>query len=92
LKIESLSFGAQERNIDKQKVSITFPWTAPNTWAKEDTAYLFPIFNGGCPWVREYLFAKNNNSPLLNMWAWDHIVLLSWPLPLPENEPDARFS
>lgn len=91
LKMESLSFGAQERNLDKQKEVISFPWTSPNTWAKADSAYLIPIFNAGCPWPKEYLHAKDAGTALLNMWAWDHIVLISWPLPLPVKHNESKF-
>jgi hypothetical protein len=82
LKMEALSFGSQERNFDKLKISITFPMTAPNTWSSDSVAWLVAWFNGGCPWTREYLFAENMVG-LVNFWAFDHLALLSWPLPLP---------
>ncbi|MCC6591617.1 MAG: hypothetical protein IT168_33330 [Bryobacterales bacterium] len=84
LKMEALSFGAQERNADKAREAITFPCTVLS-WPKADTAYLVPIFNGGCPWHREYLAAVNGGVPLINLWAFDHICLMSWPVPLPTN-------
>jgi len=82
LKMEALSFTSQERNFDKQKASITFPMTAPNRWPRDSVAWLIAWFNGGCPWTREYQFATNAVA-LVNFWAFDHLALLSWPLPLP---------
>jgi hypothetical protein len=82
LKMEALSFASQERNFDKQKTSMTFPMTPPNAWPKDSVAWLVAWNNGGCPWTREYLLAIDVVS-LVNFWAFDHLALLSWPLPLP---------
>ena len=82
LKMEALSFSSQERNFDKLKTSMTFPMTLPNAWTADSVAWLAAWFNGGCPWTREYLLASGIVS-LVNFWAFDHLALLSWPLPLP---------
>jgi len=82
LKMEALSFGAQERNLNKALESIRFPF-AEISWDNADSAYLVPIFNGGCPWVREYRAAMGEGVPTVNLWAFDHICLLSWQIPLP---------
>ncbi len=82
IKMESLSFGEQEHNFEKQKVSIAFPFTAPQSWPRDSVAYLVAIDNGTCAWQREYLYARDLVA-LVNFWAFDHFVLLSWPLPLP---------
>jgi hypothetical protein len=82
IKMEALSFGSQERDFDKIKVAMTFPMTAPNAWASGSVAWLVAWFNGGCPWTREYLLA-NGMVSLVNFWAFDHLALLSWSLPLP---------
>ncbi|MGA2185213.1 MAG: hypothetical protein ABSH47_19515 [Bryobacteraceae bacterium] len=81
-KMEALSFTSQERNHDKQKISIAFPMTPPNAWPRDSVAWLVAWFNGGCPWTREYLLAIDMVS-LVNFWAFDHLALFSWPLPLP---------
>jgi hypothetical protein len=81
MKMESLAFGATERSLTMAKQAIAFPLTAPLTWPLADTAYLMPIFNGGCPWPLEFLAALGTATPLVNLWAFDHYCLLSWPLP-----------
>jgi hypothetical protein len=83
LKMEGLSYGSVLRNLDKARAAVTFPWTAPMSWAKADCKYLVPWFNGGCPWPAEYLAAAGQLIGGLNFWAWDHLGLLSWPLLLP---------
>ncbi|MFN3323410.1 MAG: hypothetical protein ACK5AZ_07940 [Bryobacteraceae bacterium] len=88
-KTEGLAFGSSERNIDQAKETIRFPYTVLS-WPKADTRYLIPWFNGGCPWTMEYLFAKAEGTPHLNLWAFDHLCLLSWPVPLPVPSGSAR--
>lgn len=92
MKMEALSWGATYRNLDKAKETIKWPYTAPQGWPKADSRYLIPIFNGGCPWEQEYLFCRKEGLPHINFWAWDHISLLSVPLPLPKNKGDARLT
>ena len=91
-KAEALSWGATYRNMDNSKATAAFPYTAPLSWAKSDSAYLVPIFNGGCPWKADYLQASNKAVPLIVLWAFDHLNLLSWPVPLPKNKRRAFVS
>mgnify|MGYP005810440365 CR=1 FL=1 len=88
-KMEGLAFGSSERNIDQAKETIRFPYTVLS-WPKADTRYLIPWFNGGCPWTMEYKFALAEGTPHLNLWAFDHLCLLSWPVPLPVPSGSAR--
>jgi len=92
LKMEALAFGSAERHLERAKEAIRFPYTDPLSWPKADVAYLVPIFNGGCPWSREYLYAVNEAVPVVNLWAFDHVCLLSWPVPLPTNPKHLNFS
>jgi hypothetical protein len=83
LKIEALSWGSTYRNLDRVLEAVVFPVTGACTWPASKTAYVAPASNGGCPWPAEYLAAKG--MPLVNLWAADHMVLLDWPVPLPEE-------
>lgn len=87
LKVEGLSWGSTYRNLTNAAAAIGFPTSAPCTWPAAVTAYLVPIFNGGCPWSAEYLIAID--TPLVNLWAVDHMVLLDWAVPMPV---EASFS
>lgn len=91
IKMEALSWGATYRDATRSAQAFTWPRTAPRDWPAADVAYLVPIFNGGCPWPREYLAARNAGVAWLCFWAFDHLALLSWPLPLPENRAGAQF-
>jgi hypothetical protein len=83
IKMESLAFGATDRSLTLAEESIAFPVTSPLTWTRSNTAYLIPIFNGGCAWPSEFLATVSASTPSVNFWAFDHLCLLSWPLPLP---------
>ncbi len=83
IKMEGLSFGATERNVDHAREAMRFPYAPPLAWPKSEVRYLLPWFNGGCPWAREYLAACRELLPNISFWAWDHLNLLGWPLPLP---------
>lgn len=65
--MESLAFGATERSLTLAKQAIKFPTTTPLTWPIAETAYLIPIFNGGCPWPLEFLAALGAGMPLVNL-------------------------
>lgn len=90
LKIEGLDFGAGSRDHDKARWAMSFP-VVSGSWPRADVRYLVPLFNGGCPWHAEYLRARNEGVPVINFWAFDHLCLLGWPLPLPRNSGGARL-
>lgn len=82
-KVEALSWGATYLHMGLAQEAITFALTGPMLWDKADVAYLIPWFNGTCPWPREFGLASSRGLHLINFWAYDHLALMSWPLPLP---------
>lgn len=83
-KVEALSWGATYLNMDLAHQAIVFALTNPMSWDKADVAYLIPWFNGICAWPREFALASSRGLQLINLWAYDHLILMSWPLPLPK--------
>lgn len=83
LKVEALSWGATYRDLDLALQAIMFPSTSPMSWPATDVAYLVPWFNGACPWQSEYRLASSLGLSLVNFWAYDHLALMSWPIPFP---------
>jgi hypothetical protein len=59
--------------------------TAPLSWNTSNIAYLIPWYNGTCPWPREFNLASTRGLQLINFWAYDHLALMSWPIPLPTS-------
>lgn len=88
IKMESLSFGSQERHLDKQRYVMRFPYQVLS-WDKADCAYNLPWFNAGCPWEAEYRAWQSEGIPLLMLWAWDHMALMHWEF-VRELRPDSR--
>ncbi len=82
-KVEALSWGATYLNMDLANQAIVFALTSPMSWDKADVAYLIPWFSGTCPWPREFALASTRGLQLINLWAYDHLALMSWPLPFP---------
>jgi hypothetical protein len=82
-KVEALSWGAQYLNLDLAEQAINFASTPNLSWDVSDIAYLVPWFNGTCPWPYEFHAACARGLAIINFWAYDHLALMSWPLPLP---------
>jgi hypothetical protein len=89
VKLEALSWGASYLNLDLAKAAMAYGFSVL-TYPKSATAYLIPWFNGACAWQKQYLAAVNSGIPLVCFWAFDHLCLLNWPLPLPVNKTRAR--
>ncbi len=81
-KVEALSWGAQYLNLTLAEQAISLALTAPFSWQSADVAYLVPWFNGTCPWRHEYHSASTLGLGLVNFWAYDHLALMSWPMPI----------
>jgi hypothetical protein len=82
-KVEALSWSETYLNMDLAHQAIVFALTSPMSWTAENIAYLIPWNNGTCPWPREFALASSRGLPLINFWAYDHLALMSWPLPFP---------
>ncbi len=82
-KVEALSWGATYLNLTLAHQAITFALTPQLSWDPVDVAYLIPWFNGFCPWPNEFQAASTRGLGLINLWAYDHLALMSWPLPFP---------
>jgi hypothetical protein len=92
LKIEALSWGSTYRNLDLAKAAISFGCTAPMSWSPADVAYLVPWFDGVCPWPSEYQLAASFGVGLIDFWAFDHLALMSWPVPFPTPTRRSLFA
>jgi len=82
LKVEALDFGKSARSWQLQKFAIDWGFEE-GTWPKPSLRYLLPIYDGGCPWEREYRGAVDAGIPLVVLFSFDHICLMNWPMPLP---------
>jgi hypothetical protein len=90
-KVEALSWSATYINMDLAHQAVVFALTPPMSWPASNVAYLVPWFNGTCPWPREFLLASSRGLNIVNFWAYDHLSLMSWPIPLSISLERARF-
>jgi hypothetical protein len=90
-KVEALSWSATYLNMDLAQQAIVFAVTPPMAWDTANVAYLIPWFNGTCPWPREFLSASSRGLNIVNFWAYDHLALMSWPIPLPVSVEKTVF-
>jgi hypothetical protein len=86
VKLEALSWGASYLNLDLAKTAMAYGFSGL-TYPKASSAYLIPWFNGACAWQAQYLAAINTGMPMICFWAFDHLCLLNWPLPLGTGTP-----
>lgn len=73
LKMEGLDFGSASRDLNLARQAMEFPIQLG--WPLDSIRYLIPVFNGGCPWIREYKMAKQLGIPVINLWAFDHVCI-----------------
>jgi hypothetical protein len=90
-KVEALSWSATYLNMDLASQAVVFALTPPMSWPASNVAYLVPWFNGTCPWPREFLLAASRGLNIVNFWAYDHLSLMSWPIPLEISLERARY-
>jgi hypothetical protein len=80
--MEALAWGTSYRTLDNTQSTIDFPSTL-GSWPKNLIGYLIPVQNGGCPWTQEIKIAIDSGIAQIKLWAIDHIILFSWPFPIP---------
>jgi hypothetical protein len=81
---EGFQYGGINHNIDQAKRCAAYPFTELS-WDKAHCRYLMGWYYSGWPWQREYLAAQRTGAPLVKFWAYDHLCLSGWPLPLPKE-------
>ena len=78
IKLEALDFGSGTRSLDlvQELMNLASSWS----WGIANIRYLFPIFNGGCPFSYEQMTAKDNGILYLTPFAMDHVCQFNWDL------------
>jgi hypothetical protein len=80
--IEGFQFAGIDRNLDKVRWMAGYPFEV-FSWHRADCRYLMGLFNAGWPWERDYLLARRSLTPLVKIWAYDHLCLFGNGLPIP---------
>jgi len=83
---EGFQYGGIDFNLDEAQTCAGYPFTVPS-WDRAHCKYLEGWYNPAWPWAREFQAAQRTAVPLIKFWAYDHICLFGWPLPLPKQPP-----
>jgi hypothetical protein len=86
---EGLSYCGASFDVDKGAACAKYAWTALG-WDRAHCRYLMGWDVAVAPWQREYLAASRTGVPVVKMWAWDHLCLMGWALPMPRGARAGR--
>ena len=81
---EGFQYDGIDHNVDQATRCAKYPF-AELGWDEAHCRYLMGWYYSGWPWATEYRKARNAALPIVKMWAWDHLGLYGWPLPMPAN-------
>ena len=87
---EGLSYGADAHDVGKAAVAAGYPFQVLG-WDAAHCRYLMEWFSAGSPWVAEYLAAGLTGVPVIKAWAWDHLCLMGWSVPMPAASGRVRL-
>jgi hypothetical protein len=87
---EGFQYDGVDHDIDKAVRCAAYPF-AELSWDKPHCRYLMGWYYSGWPWQREYLAARRTGVPMIKFWAYDHLSLYGWPLPLPIEKSFPSF-
>ena len=80
--VEDQQYPGINHNLDEASRCAAYP-SKELSWDRAHCRYLVGWYYSGWPWQREYLTARCAGVSLLKTWAYDHICLFGWTLPLP---------
>jgi hypothetical protein len=83
---EGFQYGGIDFNLDEAQTCAGYPFTALS-WDRAHCRYLGGWYSAAWPWAREYQAAQRTGVPIIKFWAYDHLCLFGWPLPLPKQPP-----
>ncbi|MGD0497538.1 MAG: hypothetical protein ABSC23_03780 [Bryobacteraceae bacterium] len=83
--IEGYQYPGINHNLDQALRCAKYPWSEL-TWDKSHCRYLMGLYYGTWPWLREFVNANRLGLPLIKLWAYDHLCLFGWPVPLPVTD------
>jgi hypothetical protein len=79
---EGFQYGGVDHDLGQAKRCAAYPF-AELSWDLAHCRYLAGWYSAGWPWAGEYRAARSLRIPLIKFWAYDHLCLFGWPLPLP---------
>jgi len=83
--IEGYQYPGINHNLDQATRCAQFPWKELS-WDEAHSRYLMGLYYATWPWLREFVNVNRLGLPVIKLWAYDHICLFGWPVPLPTTD------
>ena len=83
--IEGYQYPGINHNLDQATRCAQYPWKEL-TWDQAHSRYLMGLYYGTWPWLREFVNVNRLGLPAIKIWAYDHLCLFGWPIPLPTTD------
>jgi len=83
--IEGYQYPGINHNLDQATRCAQYPWTEL-AWDQAHCRYLMGLYYGTWPWLREFVNVNRLGLPVIKIWAYDHLCLFGWPVPLPTTD------
>ena len=83
--IEGYQYPGINHNLDQAIRCAQYPWKEL-AWDQAHCRYLMGIYYCTWPWLREFVNVNRLGLPAIKIWAYDHLCLFGWPIPLPTTD------
>jgi hypothetical protein len=83
--IEGYQYPGINHNLDQTSRCAAYPWKEL-AWDQAHCRYLMGLYYGTWPWLREFVNVNRLGLPIIKLWAYDHLCLFGWPIPLPTSD------
>jgi hypothetical protein len=83
--IEGYQYPGINHNLDQAVRCASYPWKEL-AWDQAHCRYLMGLYYGTWPWLREFVNVNRLGLPAIKLWAYDHLCLFGWPVPLPTTD------
>ena len=82
--IEGYQYPGINHNLDQATQCAQYPWRQL-AWDQAHCRYLMGLYYATWPWLREFVNVNRLGLPVIKLWAYDHLCLFAWPIPLPHK-------
>ena len=83
--IEGYQYPGIDHDLDKAVRCAAYPWREL-AWDQAHSGYLMGLYYATWPWLREFVNVSRLGLPAIKLWAYDHLCLFGWPVPLPATD------
>lgn len=83
--VEGYQYPGINHDLDRTTRCAQYPWKEL-AWDQAHCRYLMGLYYDTWPWLREFVNVTRLGLPAIKIWAYDHLCLFAWPVPLPTTD------